>query len=227
MIELLVTVAVIGILASLLMPALGRSKESARRVICANQLRQTQLALQIYGSDHDGAIPMRLLTTAWPAQLHAYLQAAGVLKCPTDRLLGNTNAVVAGELGLRSYVMNGLDDVYKDNLSDTEWKKFPKSAFVVRDALIAHPGETVSFGEKNSASSAFYLDLLISPDNYFVDLEERRHGGKGSTSALADSNYAWFDGSVHALKFGKSTCPINLWAVSDAWRTKASLCRPR
>ncbi len=54
LIELLVVVALIGILASLLLPALSRTKEAARQATCINNLRQLGLAAQLYWDDHQG-----------------------------------------------------------------------------------------------------------------------------------------------------------------------------
>ena len=36
------------------------------------------------------------------------------------------------------------------------------------------------------------------------------------------ANYAFFDGIVRFLKFGKSVYPINLWAIVDKWRTNGA-----
>jgi prepilin-type N-terminal cleavage/methylation domain-containing protein/prepilin-type processing-associated H-X9-DG protein len=54
LIELLVVLAVTGILAGLLVPALFRTRESARQAVCINNLRQLGLAAQLYWDDHQG-----------------------------------------------------------------------------------------------------------------------------------------------------------------------------
>ncbi len=56
LIELLVVIAIIAVLAALLLPALGRAKESARTIECMNNLRQLQLAWQLYADDHQGRL---------------------------------------------------------------------------------------------------------------------------------------------------------------------------
>lgn len=55
LVELLVVVAIVGVLAGLLLPALNRSRASARRVKCLSNLRQLGLAGQLYWDDNAGA----------------------------------------------------------------------------------------------------------------------------------------------------------------------------
>lgn len=57
LLELLVVVAIIGVLAGLLLPALHRSKAKTATVVCANNLRQLQIQWTIYCDDHRDTPP--------------------------------------------------------------------------------------------------------------------------------------------------------------------------
>jgi prepilin-type processing-associated H-X9-DG protein/prepilin-type N-terminal cleavage/methylation domain-containing protein len=54
LIELLIVVAIIGILAALLLPVLARAKAAGQRAACENNLRQLGLAAEIYLGDNAG-----------------------------------------------------------------------------------------------------------------------------------------------------------------------------
>ncbi|NQT88435.1 DUF1559 domain-containing protein [bacterium] len=59
LVELLVTIGIIGLLASLLLPAVNYARQMARCIDCRNNLRQLGHALMHYTGDHDGFVPRR------------------------------------------------------------------------------------------------------------------------------------------------------------------------
>ena len=86
LIELLVVIAIIGILAAMLMPVLSIARERARRVSCANNLKQIGLAAIMYSGDKKGTFPatntngytaMKLLVT------NSYMVYSNVFMCPS------------------------------------------------------------------------------------------------------------------------------------------------
>ena len=58
LIELLVVISIIALLLSILMPALNKIKEHAKRTLCVSNIHQILLGCQMYGADHNEYLPM-------------------------------------------------------------------------------------------------------------------------------------------------------------------------
>ena len=109
LIELLVVIAIIGILASMLLPALGKAKAKANRIKCVNNQKQVGTAFRVFASDNGDLYPCQAtgnsyigtMTGAQPGSTAAAwqvfqamwneLQSPKVLLCPSDRARATYN----------------------------------------------------------------------------------------------------------------------------------------
>jgi prepilin-type N-terminal cleavage/methylation domain-containing protein/prepilin-type processing-associated H-X9-DG protein len=65
LIELLVVIAIIAILLGVLLPAMGRVREQARRQSCASRIRQHVLAMTMYADSSRSRLPLPLTAGNW------------------------------------------------------------------------------------------------------------------------------------------------------------------
>ena len=107
LVELLVVIGIIGLLISILLPALGRAREKAKAVQCATQLRQRGLGLQVYAANYRGTLPgwsdVQIAGgngtgddspgEGWTEQLMPYFARpdAKVYQCPTFTITNRIN----------------------------------------------------------------------------------------------------------------------------------------
>lgn len=84
LVELLVVITIIGILMSLLLPAVQQAREAARMATCKNHLHQIGVAYHRYRAAQGGT-SRGLMPATWPSQLAKYYASnSEVVKCPNQ-----------------------------------------------------------------------------------------------------------------------------------------------
>mgnify|MGYP003874487371 CR=1 FL=1 len=207
MTELLVVVAIIGILVSLLLPAMSRAKASAKRAHCLSNLHQMLLAAHTYTDVFNGSFPVAYYseTRDGVTLLHAW---------DLTTILGNPPRVVPGILwqtGGNPQIQqcpsfsggaNWLTDPHTGYNYNTSYlghgqlEAVPEPA---RAAAVRQPAGTVIFGDGQYAAGANKFMRAPWPNPGDVTFRGRWAGTQGFRHA-GRSNAAFCDGHAESLR---------------------------
>jgi prepilin-type processing-associated H-X9-DG protein/prepilin-type N-terminal cleavage/methylation domain-containing protein len=217
LIELLVVVGVVAVLAAMLLPALARAKARAKSIQCVSNLRQLDLAAQIYTGDNADFYPYAdyfdldkniaycwdfttdetsgqvVPGVLWQGQINPQIQ-----QCPSFSGNAEWNAdPYTGYNYNTSYVGHGQGE----SGSDPTGQAAPIPA---KSGAVHHPAKTVLFGDGQYADGADKFMRAPFPNPGDANLSGRYAGTQGFRHA-GRSNAVFCDGHAGSL----SSCYTN------------------
>ncbi len=194
LVELLVVIAVVGILVALLLPAIAATRDSARAVVCKSNLRQIGLSLHTYAEGHGGRFPWTEHSdpdASWIITLRPYLEDVDAVRvCPDDP---RGVEWMTGDAEGSSYGINNF-------VADPDIEGYSGSLHKLRDAsrLIvlfeADPDRGDGHGTDHIHCSQFYSPVYKMLNKVFEmgfkEIDTDRHGGNSANYLFADGHVA-------------------------------------
>ncbi|WOO42116.1 type II secretion system protein [Rubellicoccus peritrichatus] len=122
LVELLIVVAITGVLVAILLPVLGNVREQSQTTTCASNLRQLHVAIQLYANDNDGELAVAkhdAKAVHWTQIISPYLggdddlksweKPSEVCECPSWKSEPDYNPNLTWLWGYAMNVVPGLD----------------------------------------------------------------------------------------------------------------------
>lgn len=247
LVEMLVVIAVIAILAAFLLPVLARAKEKARRVQCANHLRQWALAFSFYVEDNEQYIPREGLGRDGRVRRENW---ANVQDSKSRDVWYNSLPGELSQTPARNYVSNSVTRAgfYKNRLFHCPSAKFPTYAETDNDVYfsltmnskliqepilnerasinvntIVHPAETVIFldarvSDKEAKVHHLQLNTDLGQPSAFATRFAARHQTLGNL-AFADGRVMAYRGSEIVETRPGNACGLAIYPGGSVfWR---------
>lgn len=192
LIEILVVVAIIGILAAMLFPVFSRAREAARSISCTSNLKQMGMALFMYAGDHGGNWPIPAgaiewdetnnpaIEHGWMQQLYPYTKNRQLFHCPSD-----SDSDYSYFLSVRAaYVAAG--NVAKP--VNTRRIDYVTSFVAIGDTFSS--GEN-GFNPTDADKDNYSQNTVGGPANGTPFVDWKRHN-EGQNLLFADGHVKWF-----------------------------------
>lgn len=231
LIELLVVIAVIAILASLLLPALNRARDTAQSTGCLSNLKQLQLGWKMYVDDNNDALPPNdwfwqsrdnsgELANCWVVGnaftdtttsniqggvLFPYIRSARVYNCPGDK---STVLDSGKQLRTRSYSMSGYMNTQSTHAYGHSLKKFS-------NILAPPPVKTFVFIHEHASSIEDGYFWVTQPGDWTWGNFPATLHQNGDNLSFADSHaehWKWIE--PNTLTLSKETGYLSNMAVA-------------
>jgi prepilin-type N-terminal cleavage/methylation domain-containing protein len=214
LLELLVTIGIIAIIASLLLPALSGAKERARRTACANNIRQFSLATQMYAHDYNDFLPRgdafctAMMTKKGLTNFLRYAGTVPILDCPNlhDRFVNGPGGSTNGWREQGVTVAIGYH--YLGGQAETPWgvymAKFPSGSGTpwISPQKFSQAAGSVLIADLNSCYDSMTVvphtrrGATVLDANYFQSRPNKlvlppQAGAVGGNAGAVDGSVAW------------------------------------